>query len=76
MKLKGVSESKFRGVHSNHRGTGHGTGAGKSFYVTVKILFQVPNWKGFFFSFFVLFLMEKAAAKCSNDITNEGENYR
>lgn len=42
----------------------------------MKILFQVPNWKGFFFSFFVLFLMEKAAAKCSNDITNEEENYR
>lgn len=38
MKLKGVSESKFRCVHGNHRGAGHGTGAGKSFYVTMKII--------------------------------------
>lgn len=30
----------------------------------------IPNWK------LVLFLMEKAAIKCSDDITNEGENYK
>ena len=52
-------------------GAGVGTGAEKSFMWLWKFYLKfIPNWK------LVLFLMEKAAIKCSDDITNEGENYK